>query len=488
MNIITILNELITKNFNKFIKNYFNNMNYIDKQGTFSNYYNFINDLDSFNDSFIKDVIKSYFEYIDECFFNSSYRRIYCKSNGFYERKNFVTLFGEITFKRRYYYDTNTNEYFFFTDLFLGLPKRKHFDPFVCAEICDQATTESYSKTGKIIANKIGKRTTNNINLNRATIRNIVISFNPEHNEVNELKRVEKLFVMLDEKFIGSQFNDGKDFMTKASVIFEDYEKEYSYKKKDNSKNRYKLVNPHSCASIDDTLLEDTINYIYNNYDVNFIKEINFMGDCAKWIKEFPKSNWFKFTSNTKVQFAMDNFHFKQALMNLTTKKNEDVYEALLEYVNSNNKKDFNLLVEQFKDLYPDRTEVIENKQNYILNNWNERQTYLNNKYIKCSMESHISHILADLFTARPKAYSENGLRKLLQLRLLKINGINIKELYLNNLINPLKINNEINNLKINANKILFPTDTKTNKYFNNFYNTGFETFDYIQKEETSFI
>ena len=28
----------------------------------------------------------------------------------------------------------------------------------------------------------------------------------------------------------------------------------------------------------------------------------------------------------------------------------------------------------------------------------------------------------------------------------------------------------------------------KTNKYFNNFYNTGFETFDYIQKEETSFI
>ena len=64
MNIITKLNELITKNFNKFIKNYFNNMNYIDKQGTFSNYYNFINDLDSFNDSFIKDVIKSYFEYI----------------------------------------------------------------------------------------------------------------------------------------------------------------------------------------------------------------------------------------------------------------------------------------------------------------------------------------------------------------------------------------------------------------------------------------
>lgn len=293
---------------------------------------------------------------------------------------------------------------------------------------------------------------------------------------------------MLDEKFIGSQFNEKKDFMTKASIIFENYEKEYSYKKKDNSKNRYKLINTHACASIDNTLLEDTINYIYNNYDVNSIKEINFMGDCAKGIKEFPKSNWFKFTSNTKVQFAMDNFHFKQALMNLTTKKNDDVYEAMLEYVNSNNKKDFNLLVEQFKDLNPDRIETIENKQNYILNNWNERQTYLNNRYMKCSMESHISHILADLFTARPKAYSENGLRRLLKLRLLKVNGINIKELYLNNLINPPTINKENNNLKIKTNKTIFPTNTKTNKYLNNFYNTGMDIFDYIQKEEISFI
>lgn len=488
MNIITKLNELITKNFNKFLTNYFNNMNYVDKKGTFSNYYNFINDLDSFNDSFIKDIIKSYFQYIDECFFNSSYRKKFCKSNGFYERKNFVTLFGEITFKRRYYYDTTSNEYFFFTDLFLGLSKRKHFDPFVCAEICEQATTESYSKTGKIIANKIGKRISNNININRATARNIVLAFNPEYNEINDLKRVEKLFIMLDEKFIGSQFNEGKDFMTKASVIFEDYEKEYSYKKKETSKTRYKLVNPHACASIDNTLLEDTIDYIYNNYDVNHIKEINFMGDCAKWIKEFPKSNWFKFTSDTKVQFAMDNFHFKQALINLTTKKNNDIYEALLESVNSNNKKDFKLLIEQFKDLNQDRIETIENKEKYILNNWKERQTYLNNKYMRCSMESHISHILADLFTARPKAYSKKGLNHLLKLRLLKVNGTDIKKLYLNKLINPSEINECNTQTKINVNKIIFPTDTKTNKYLNNFYNTGIDTFDYIQKEEINFI
>lgn len=173
---------------------------------------------------------------------------------------------------------------------------------------------------------------------------------------------------------------------------------------------------------------------------------------------------------------------------NFWTKKNNDIYEVLLEYVDSNNKKDFKLLVEQFKELNSERIEAIENKQKYILNNWKERQTYLNNRYIKCSMESHISHILADLFTARPKAYSENGLRKLLKLRMLKVNKVNIKELYLNQLINPTIKNNKINNLKINTNKILFSNNTNMNKYLNIFYNTWFETFDYIQKEETSFI
>ena len=182
----------------------------------------------------------------------------------------------------------------------------------------------------------------------------------------------------------------------------------------------------------------------------------------------------------------MDNFHFKQALMNLTTKKNDDVYNALIEYIDSNDKEHFNVLVEQFKDLYPERLEIIESKQNYILNNWKERQTYVKNPYIKCSMESHISHILADLFTARPKAYSKNGLRKLLKLRLLKVNKVDIRQLYLNQLINP-PTKKQMNLSKINANKIIFPTDTKTSKYLNNFYNTGLDPFDYIQKE-TSYL
>lgn len=442
MNIITYFNQILEENFKNYLKKYFNTLDYTDKISKFSNYYNFINDLDDFSDNFMKQVIIGYFEYIDDCFFNSFYRKKYCDSNGFYERKNFVTLFGNINFKRRYYFDNKTNEYFFFTDLFLGLPKRKHFDPFVCSQICDESCSNSYSKAGKIISNKIGKRTNNDIHISRATARNIVLSFNPEQDNTTNKKRIERLFVMLDEKFVGSQFNNGLDHMVKAAVVFENTEKVYKTIGKKRIKDakhidRYRLIGSHVCASIDNKLLSDTVNYIYNTYDTDYIKEIVFMGDCAKWIKNFPHSHWFNFNPQTKVKFAMDGFHFSQALNNLTTKKYKDVYDALNDYVKDNNKDDFIRLCNEFLDLNIDRKDTIENKRDYILNNWNERQLYQNNPYMKCSMESHISHIFADLFTSRPKAYSKNGLRKLLKLRILKTNGINIKKLYLNQLLNP---------------------------------------------------
>ena len=434
MNIISHFKEIVENNFNKFLKNYFcNNSNLWEKSGTIDNYINFMTDLDLFNYSFMTNIIKDYLEYVDEVFFNTTYRKSFCQSKGFYER-TILTLFGEVTYKRRYYYDKKYNDRFFFTDLFLGLPKRKYFDPFVCSEICNESASSSYSKSGRIVASKIGNRINNLLSIPRASARNIVIQFNLENIQEYDNKRIERLFVMLDEKFVGSQFNEGKDHMIKAAVIFEDTELEYKTKRKPNSMDRYRLVNSHTCASIDNNLLNDTVEYIYNMYNSDYIKEIVFMGDCATWIKNFPHSYWFKFNEETKIKFAMDGFHFAQALQQLTTEEYKDVYNELYQYVIENNKKDFIRLANEFLDLNPHRKDVVESKIKYILNNWNERQLYQNNSYMRCSMESHISHIFADIFTSRPKAYSEKGLRQLLKLRLLKVNKKDIRQIYLDSL------------------------------------------------------
>ena len=39
------------------------------------------------------------------------------------------------------------------------------------------------------------------------------------------------------------------------------------------------------------------------------------------------------------------------------------------------------MLVQQFKDLFPERIDTIDSNQKYILNNWKERQLYQNNSY-----------------------------------------------------------------------------------------------------------
>ena len=435
MNIISQFNQFVEENFNNFLKDYFYKANYWNKSSSINNYISFINDLDNFNYCFMTNVIKMYLEYIDEVFFKSSYRSNFCESRGFYSR-TILTLFGEITYKRRYYYDKKYGDRFFFTDLFLNLPKRKYFDPFVCAKICNKASDNSYSKSGKIVSEMIGHRINNHLRISRASARNIVMRFNIEDydNNNDERKRIERLYIMLDEKFVASQFNDGLDHMIKAAVCFEKRELVYKYKKISTSQNRIKLTGSHTCASIDNNLLQDVINYIYNNYDIDHLKEINFMGDCAAWIKNFPKSNWFKFNENTDVNFSMDNFHFSQALQNLTTEEHKDVYNALYEYVLTNDKAGFIDMCNDFIELNPLRQETIENKMNYILNNWDERQFYQTHSYMKCSMESHISHKFADLFTSRPKAYSKSGLRQLLKLRLLKVNNIDIEKKYLSSL------------------------------------------------------
>lgn len=285
------------------------------------------------------------------------------------------------------------------------------------------------------------------------------MSFNTEFDDNKNIKRIERLYVMLDEKFVGSQFQDN-DHMIKAAIIFEGTDLVYKTKKSKNSKDRYKLINSHTCASIENNLLSDTVNYIYNSYDTDYLKEITFMGDCANWIKNFPKSYWFKFNQETQVNFSMDNFHFSQALNQLTTSKNKDVYFALKDIVKLNDKENFEILCNQFIDLNPFRKETIENKMNYILNNWNERQFYENHSYLKCSMESHISHIFADLFTSRPKSYSKSGLSQLLKLRLLNVNGYNIKDIYFNNLNK--KIVQNSNSTFINSNNL--------NLYYENKY------------------
>ena len=78
----------------------------------------------------------------------------------------------------------------------------------------------------------------------------------------------------------------------------------------------------------------------------------------------------------------------------------------------------------------PRRKEIITKKLKYILNNYSAIKSMLELK-IGSSMESHISHLIASFFAARPKGFSTQRIEQYLRLNDYKNNNINIFKLYM---------------------------------------------------------
>lgn len=67
---------------------------------------------------------------------------------------------------------------------------------------------------------------------------------------------------------------------------------------------------------------------------------------------------------------------------------------------------------------------------NYVLNHWKGIQN-MRDREIGSSMESHISHCVANIFCSRPKGYSKPRIQNYIKLEEYKQNDINIMYLYL---------------------------------------------------------
>ena len=435
MNILTKVIENVTKNFHKAVNDY--NLHDLFGYGVlndFNHYLSIMKCIDYTSVNFSVDLYQELIQKIEDNFFNSSYRKQFCEVINYKDTRNLWTLFGNITLKRRYYYDKLKKRKFYFVDEVLMLPKSLRFDPFVCAKVCEVSSHESFAKAGRTVSELIGRKLkfyddTDRYIINRATARNIVHRFKIPHIPYQLKEKTPKiLYVMLDEHFVSSQFNDGKDFMVKAAVVFEDARAVYKSKKKEGSKPRFKLFGKQVFASIDNDLGKQVMDYIYYSYETEKIDEIVFMGDCASWVKTFHHE--FKFHPKMKITVSIDGYHFAQALQNICSNKYKHFIEPLRKVIKEKDKQGFINICHVLIDFSPHREEQIIEKMNYILNNWRFIQTYFHKVFVKCSMEAQISHVFADIFTSRPRAYSKAGLRQLLKLRLLKANDVDIQQTY----------------------------------------------------------
>ena len=223
---------------------------------------------------------------------------------------------------------------------------------------------------------------------------------------------------MADEKYIGAQ-DIKKDIMVKSFVAFENV--------KTISKNRRMLVNRSVFSHYGDKPWIAFMDFIAMKYDFDKINNICLLGDGASWIKS--GTNELRLSQNNSVKFYLCEFHFKQAIHHITSDSDERFY--LLHIFKNKPKYYFIDAVNTIIYNNPKRKDTITNKLNYIINNYSNIKSMLELN-IGSSMESHISHLIASLFSSRPKGFSTKRIKKYLKLNDYKHNNINIFKLYLN--------------------------------------------------------
>ena len=423
MNIISnnyekILKEMI---FNQFSSNLKKELYKTNNTNKVFNYINLLSNLDNSLCNIAKQSLITIFETIDKSYSNSieRKRKYHIKAH---LTRTILTIFGEITFTRTFYTDRYNKGSYCYLDRFLGLKKHDYFDPYIKATIVEYSANNSIPTVVNMINDLIGDRIKLDDKvkyINRQTIGNIIIDSKLSNPKLKQLDTPETLYIIADEKWVHTQNNNNEDVMVKSIVTFDGIK----------NKPRKTLNNKRIFASFKgNNFLDDTLDYLYYSYDLDKVKNIFVMGDGARWIRTL--TNHFQITNETNVIFALDKYHFKQAIHHICLDKSLE--NILVSYILNNDKKNFKSFCDELINSYPHRTDTINQKKEYIINNWkNILNLY---KYeLSCPMESQISHNLAYLLSSRPKGYSLKMLDKILKIRLLFKNKENIKQLYLNN-------------------------------------------------------
>ena len=388
----------------------------------------FMETISVYGEEFIRKFIVSFLEKMDLNFRNSSDRvaKYYVKQTRY---RTIVTMYGAISFKRTEYVSRLDGKPYIYIDSKLHLDSRIRYAPDVRAKIySNYGDCKSMAEVGRNIGDTIVAKyhngDPNDFAIPRQTIQRILRDTKEVRILSDNKKDVDILNIMLDEKWIPGQHNpnnngENKGIMTKAATIYEGF-----IKADNSSTKRNKLTGCTYYSSYDKDFSNELIGLIDSKYNLESVKEINFMSDGAIWIKEV--GNNLKFP-NIKTNIGLCKFHTGQALDRIT--RDEQIYDKAYDYLIHKDLKNFKELIEILKKENPTKAEKIDTNAEYLKKHVNEIIT-MNKLKVPCAMEQVISHHLASQFTCIAKAYSPKNINYYTSNRDAYRNGYNMKLIY----------------------------------------------------------
>ena len=390
----------------------------------------------------IRNQLVEYLEEMDRKFRYSEDRlnKYYVKNT---RKRTLITMYGEITFRRTQYINLSTKKPYCYVDDKLGIDSRIRYTNDVAA-YCFEAYADENSmiKVGKEVGNLIHAKFSLDKNddyaIPRQTVQRMLKRVKATYiKPLQEKKRVEDIYILMDEKYLPDHNDPNKTGskkkkkMTKVAMVVEGL---------DTSNKRHKYIGVSFCSLYKGDFSLRLLEHLNDRYDLEYLKHIHVLADGGTWIKTVSDEIS---VPNAKLRKYLCKFHFHQALNRIFPIK--DIYDLAIDYIYHDKQEDlyelFNATLKSVKEELNINTKEdeesssrytnLKNNINYIKNNYSEIMNMISLENMNCAMEQCISHHICSEFSNVPKVYSGDNLNLYLSMRDNYRNKENIKMIYL---------------------------------------------------------
>ena len=318
------------------------------------------------------------------------------------DERELLTCFGLLRFERYYYRNKKTGEYAYLLDRYLGIDPYQKVSGEVKQQAVEAAVQASYSKSGKAACPE---------GISRMSVCNYVgeLKHFPQMMPEGERRCVDYVYVEADEDHVA--LRSGRNAQVKLVYAHEGVREKGG---------RQELVNPRYMTwpleKASDDLWEEVSTHLEQTYDSALLKGVFLSGDAAPWIR--AGEEWLY-----PCIPILDGFHVKKALRQLFGGR-DALVSAFWRYVREDKYQEAQALCRRVLEESPESKRAGKARlANYLLGNW----TRIRNRQAPgaqgCSAEGHVSHILSERLSSRPRGWSEKNLNNMAQMRVMLANG-----------------------------------------------------------------
>lgn len=353
---------------------------------------------------FIKDMMKTYLEEIDQKFKEDKVSR---KQKGLVverrnDRRTIYTKFGTMTYARSYYFNKRKKTYVYPVDQVAGIEGYERISLKVAAELVGHAAEASYGESSRHITGEEISRQT--------VMKKIRKTKGLQLSAPQEKRKLEVLYIDADEDHVALQ--DGSNTIVPIVTVHEGIKKE--------CKHRNKCINAHHICAYGkkpEDLWLKVANWIDDVYDEDTLKTIYIHGDGASWIKK-------GLDELAKAKLVLDKYHLNKSIIKATgaqPRYRGEIRQALRE---ADQKKFKRLVKDMIKEANSENEQKrIKEFRQYVANNWQGIEIYKLEDCGGSSAEAHVSHVLSARMSSRPMGWSREGLKYMARLRTFYVNG-----------------------------------------------------------------